>query len=241
MRRSLVLTLQNTYEVAAIAIPTVLDAVRGRLTGRACDARIDGFAKRVIHNTKMTVRVHGRENVPPKEDARSYVVMSNHVSNYDIPVLYYVLGGHMRMIAKKELFAMPIFGRAMREAKFIEIDRTNRNRAVTSLAQAKTEVLAGTPMWIAPEGTRSPTGELLPFKLGGFVLALDLGAPILPVTIRGTRDVCPTGSLLSTPGLDVDVFVHPMIESSTYAGLDPKKARRALLTEVRNSIASALS
>jgi 1-acyl-sn-glycerol-3-phosphate acyltransferase len=218
----------------------VFDALRGRSNREACDARLESFAAHVIKNAEMTVRVHGRENLLPEDTAQTYVVMSNHVSNYDIPVLFYVLGGRLRMVAKKELFAVPIFGRAMREAGFIDIDRTNHHRAVASLARAKAELVTGTPIWIAPEGTRSPTGNLLPFKRGGFVLALELGAPILPVSLRGTRDALPAKGILSTPGVTVDVFVHPMIESTAYGNLGPRQARQALLTEVHASIASAL-
>jgi 1-acyl-sn-glycerol-3-phosphate acyltransferase len=243
LNRSLVLSAHNAYELLAIATPIVIDAARGRLTRDVCDARIESFAAHVVANNKMTVRVHGRENLPRKGSAKPYVIMSNHASHYDVPILFYVLGGHVRMVAKKELFALPIIGRAMRETGMIEVDRQNHQRAIESLAQAKTELAQGTSIWIAPEGTRSPTGELLPFKKGGFVLAVDLGVPILPITIKGTRNALPAKGLWSTPGVAVDVFIHPVIETTTCAGLDAhhaKAARDALISEVRKSIASAL-
>ncbi|WP_169928233.1 lysophospholipid acyltransferase family protein [Labilithrix luteola] len=221
-----------------MSAPTVLDAALGRLTRETCDRRLASFAAHVIENTRIEVRVHGRENVP-KDSSRSYLVMSNHVSHYDIPVLYYVLGGRMRMVAKKELFHLPIFGRAIRDAGMIEVDRGNRMRAIASLDQAKAQLASGMPIWIAPEGTRSPSGELLPFKKGGFVLAFEMGVPILPVTIVGTRNVLPAKGLLSTAGATVDVTIHPLIESSTHAKLERKAARDALMREVRNAITSA--
>ncbi|MCL2778586.1 MAG: 1-acyl-sn-glycerol-3-phosphate acyltransferase [Polyangiaceae bacterium] len=240
LNRSLFLSLRNAYELLAISAATVIDAARGRDARNACDARIESFAARVVANNKMTVQVHGRENIPREGSAKACVIMSNHASHYDVPILYYVLGGHMRMVAKKELFAMPILGRAMREAGMIEVDRQDHRRAIEGLAQAKTELARGTSIWIAPEGTRSPTGELLPFKKGGFALAVDLGVSILPITIKGTRNALPAKSLLSTAGVAVDVFIHPMVETATFAGLDAQGARSALLSEVRKSIASAM-
>lgn len=249
-RRSLLLSVRNAYEAIAVSAPTIVDAALGRLTRETCDRRLASFAGHVIENARITVRVHGRENVPrPHEnqhenenrnerESRTYLVMSNHVSHYDIPVLYYVLGGRMRMVAKKELFHLPIFGQAIRDAGMIEVDRGNRTRAIASLDKAKAQLASGTPIWIAPEGTRSPTGKLLPFKKGGFVLAFDMGVPILPVTIVGTRDVLPAKGLLSTAGATVDVTIHPLIESSAHADLDRKSALSALVREVRDAIAS---
>src|ERR1019366_817617 len=137
-------------------------------------------------------------------------------SFYDVPVLYYVLGGNLRMVAKKELFDVPIFGRAMREAGFIEVDRSNRERAVQSLALAKEQLVAGTSVWIAPEGTRSDTGELGPFKKGGFHLAFETGLPILPVALKGTRDVLRARGLLSEAGHDVKVTILPRIDTAPF-------------------------
>ena len=112
---------------------------------------------------------------------------------------------------------MPIFGRALRDSGMIEVDRGNRQRAIASLAAAKEQLEAGTHIWIAPEGTRSETGELLPFKKGGFVLALDMEAPILPITIKGTRDVLPSHGMFSRRGVEVHVTIHPPIETSEFA------------------------
>lgn len=243
-RRSLLLSVRNAYEAIAVSAPTVVDAALGRLTRETCDRRLASFAGHVIENARITVNVHGRENVPRARESReseTYLVMSNHVSHYDIPVLYYVLGGRMRMVAKKELFQLPIFGQAIRDAGMIEVDRGNHARAVASLDKAKAQLASGTPIWIAPEGTRSPTGKLLPFKKGGFVLAFEMGVPILPVTIVGTRNVLPAKGLLSTAGATVDVTIHPLIESSARADLDRRSAINAMMREVRDAITSGFA
>lgn len=256
-RKSLVLSLRNAYEALAVSVPTVVDASRGRLSQRDCDVRLETFASHVMRNAEIAVSVRGRENLRGSgsaaggldADARTFVVMSNHQSHYDVPVLYYVLGGRMRMVAKTELFAVPLFGRAIRDAGMIEVDRGNRERAIASLAAAKKQLQAGTHIWIAPEGTRSVSGELMPFKKGGFVLALDMGAPILPISIKGTRDVLPSHGMLSRPGVSVHVTIHPPIETEPFAAratsasasaAERKAARDALMSDVRAAIASAL-
>jgi 1-acyl-sn-glycerol-3-phosphate acyltransferase len=239
-RKSLLLSFRNAYEALAVSAPTVVDAARGTLTRTVCDDRLERFASHVLRNAEISLTVRGREHL----GARTYVVMSNHQSHYDVPVLYCVIGGNMRMVAKKELFALPVFGRAIRDAGMIEVDRQNRHRAIASLQTAKEQLAEGTHIWIAPEGTRSPQGDLLPFKKGGFVLAIDMEAPILPITIRGTRNVLASSALRSRRGEDVHVTIHPPVETrellARTASQDRKAQRDALMEEVRRAIASAL-
>lgn len=250
------LSLRNAYEALAVSLPTVIDGARGRLSQKICDERLETFAAHVMRNAEIAVSVRGREHLSGSQSsrggldstdptARTYVVMSNHQSHYDVPVLYYVLGGRLRMVAKTELFALPVFGRAIREAGMIEVDRKNRTRAIASLGTAKRQLEAGTHIWFSPEGTRSTTGELLPFKKGGFVLAMEMSAPILPVTIQGTRDVLPAHGMFSRRGIQVHVTIHAPIETKPYvaragAPAATKAARDSLIHEVRLAIASAL-
>jgi 1-acyl-sn-glycerol-3-phosphate acyltransferase len=235
--KSLLLSLRNVYETLAVSAPTVVDAMRGRLTSAICDQRLENWASHVVRNAGVVVTVHGRENL---EKGRTYVLMSNHQSHYDVAVLYYVLGGHVRMVAKKELFGLPLFGRAIRDAGFIEVDRKNHEKAIASLADAKTKLAQGTHIWLAPEGTRSKSGELMPFKKGGFVIAMDVGAPILPITIRGTRDILPSQGVRSRAGVEVTVTIHPAIPMERFEGKEPKAAREEAVALVRTAIASAL-
>jgi 1-acyl-sn-glycerol-3-phosphate acyltransferase len=236
-RKSLVLSLRSIYETLAISWPTVVDAALGRVTKKTCDDRLAGWARKVVQASGMSLDVSGRDHVEPH---KAYLVMSNHQSHYDIPVLFHVLGANIRMIAKVELFDLPIFGPAIREAGFIAIDRSNRNRAIESLAVARKTLEGGTNVWIAPEGTRSRTGELLPFKKGGFVLALETGWPVLPITIQGTRDILPAKGVRSTPGQSVKVVIHAPIDPARYVELAAKEKRPALMKDVRTLIESAL-
>ncbi len=235
--KSLLLSLAAMYETFLISFPTVVDGALGRVKKEVCDDRLDRWGKRIVAHARMNVEVVGREHLSP---GKTFLVMSNHQSHYDVPVMFYVLGGNLRMITKTELFRVPIWGEAMRESGFIAIDRSNRQAAARSLDVARKALQSGIHIWIAPEGTRSRSGELLPFKKGGFALSLDAGLPILPVAIRGTRTALRADGVRSTPGADVRVTLFPPVEPSSYAGLSQKEAREKLSEDVRRTIASGL-
>lgn len=236
MGASVALSLQNIYETLAISWPTVVDAVKGRVTKDVCDDRLEGWAKNVVKNAAIRVQVTGREHLRQNE---TYLVMSNHQSLYDIPVVFYVIGPNVRMITKAELFRVPVFGGALAAAGFISIDRGDRMRAMQSLEIARTLLASGTHVWIAPEGTRSRDGRLLPFKKGAFHLAFEAGLPILPLTLRGTRDILAAQGVRSISGATVEVTIHEKIDPVPYTTRG-KKGRADLMEEVRRSIESGL-
>jgi 1-acyl-sn-glycerol-3-phosphate acyltransferase len=234
--KSLSLSLRNIYETLAISAPTVLDVVHGRLTKEMCDERLARWSRAVLNNARIHLDVVGRENLKPGE---TYLVMSNHQSLYDIPVLFQAIGPNIRMVTKRELFRVPIFGRALAAAGFVAIDRGDRHAAIRSLTNARNLLDGGTHVWIAPEGTRSRTGKLLPFKKGGFYLALQAGLPILPVTVRGTRAALPAKGLRSSAGASVHVTLHPPLYPTAYHALG-KSGRDALMADIRRTMESAL-
>jgi 1-acyl-sn-glycerol-3-phosphate acyltransferase len=235
MRSTLALSLGVARETFAISWPTVVDAAMGRVTKQRCDARLDAWSRAVVARTEISLEVEGRER---RETGQSYVVMSNHQSLYDVPVLFRVFGPDIRMVAKRELFDVPVFGGAMRAAGFIAIDRRDARASVKTFGEARARLDAGTLVWIAPEGTRSLEGEMLPFKPGAFQLAIEALVPILPVTLDGTRHVMRPGSLRSTAGAAVRVTVHPPVHPPA-RGSGPA-ARRTLMHQVRGAIESAL-
>jgi 1-acyl-sn-glycerol-3-phosphate acyltransferase len=236
-QRSLVRSLASVYETLAISWPTVLDAALGRVEKDVCDARLASWCQKVVQHTRMDITVRGKEHM---KSGSTYLVMSNHQSHYDVPVLFYVLGANLRMITKVELFRIPIFGEAIRQAGFIAIDRSNRARAVESLRVAKEKLAAGVHVWIAPEGTRSETGALLPFKKGGFNVALEAGLPVLPISIQGTRDALRAKDLRTAPGAKVKVTLGSPLHPSDYTQGDMKTRREALMADVRRAIESGL-
>ena len=179
-----------------------------------------------VSRIKVTVSGSGIEKLDP---GRSYIYMANHQSNADIPVLLGRLPVQFRWLAKAELFKIPILGRAMRGVGYISIDRSNRKSAFESLTRAARTIRNGTSVMIFPEGTRSRDGNLLPFKKGGFVLSVDSGVPIVPIIIRGTRDIIPKGRLMIRPA-PVTMEILDPVETADYT----RKTKDALLERIRS-------
>jgi 1-acyl-sn-glycerol-3-phosphate acyltransferase len=236
LAKSLALSVRNIFETLAISFPTVVDAAKGRVTKPVCDERLARWARAVVDNAGIDLQVVGRENLIGSE---TYLIMSNHQSLYDIPVLFRAVGANLRMIAKRELFHVPIFGGALAAAGFVAIDRRDRNAALRSLQRARDLLASGTHVWIAPEGTRSRTGELLPFKKGAFYLALEARLPILPVTLSGTRDALPAKGIRSSRGANVRVTIHPHVDPQPYAARG-RRGRDELMADVRRTLEAAL-
>ncbi len=159
-------------------------------------ARIWG--RSILFVSRIRVTVKGLANIDP---SRSYIYMSNHQSNFDIPVLLAHLPVQFRWLAKAELFKIPIFGRAMRGAGYVKIDRFNRESAIESINEAAGKMKNGVSIMMFPEGTRSRDGKIRPFKKGGFVMAVDSGTPIVPVIIKGTWPIMAKSGLRINTGV----------------------------------------
>jgi 1-acyl-sn-glycerol-3-phosphate acyltransferase len=157
--------------------------------------------------TPMPVRVFGRQHVDPRQ---SYVVVSNHKSHYDVFVLYGWLGIDFRWVMKQELRKVPFLGVGCEKIGHIFIDRSNHQAAVAAIEEAKERIVDGTSVLFFPEGTRSRSGELGRFKKGAFRMALDLGLPLLPVTVLGTDKVLPAESRRLRPGRATLVIHEPI-------------------------------
>lgn len=181
----------------------------------------------------VRLRVEGLEHLP---SSGPVVYMSNHQGNFDIPALFAGLPVQFRWLAKAELFRIPLFGLTMRVAGYIPVERSDRRLAVQSMNLAAERVAAGTSIMIFPEGTRSPDGQLLPFKKGGFILAIQAQAPIVAIAIDGSAALMIKSSWRIRSG-EIRLRIFPPLPT---AGLT-KKDRDALLSEVEARIASALA
>ncbi|MBA3457607.1 MAG: 1-acyl-sn-glycerol-3-phosphate acyltransferase [Deltaproteobacteria bacterium] len=191
--------------MARVTAPSLVDIVRGDLRRDVVDDRTKWFGRRVIDLLDIQLTASGAERVPP---GRSYVYMSNHQSHLDIPVLYATLPSPtIRMLGKTELFQIPLWGRGLRAAEFIEVDRSNPTAARKSIDYAAQLVNEGVSIYLAPEGTRSPDGRVGKLKKGGFHLALATGAPIVPVAVKGTIDILPRGGKVMRTGQRVEVTI----------------------------------
>ncbi len=146
-----------------------------------------GWARAILRASATPVVAHGLENV---RAGSPQVVVSNHVSWYDIFAIASVVPVPFHFVAKKELEAIPLFGRAWKTAGHISIDRSDRKKAIESLRQAGAAIRArNSAVVIFPEGTRSRTGRLQPFKKGAFTLAVEAGVPIVPTVVVGSYDI----------------------------------------------------
>jgi 1-acyl-sn-glycerol-3-phosphate acyltransferase len=170
------------------------------------------WARFASYITPIRVKVIGREHV---EKNRSYMVIANHQSQYDILVLYGWLGIEIKWVMKIELRKVPVFGYAGEMGGNIYVDRSSHEAMKSTLEGARSKIVRGTSIIMLPEGTRSRTGELGEFKNGAFVIARELGLPILPVTITGTRRIMPPGGWNMFPGT-ATITIHPAIEIDGY-------------------------
>ena len=188
------------------------------------------WARGILFVSRIKVTVNGLENIDPTQ---SYVYMSNHQSNFDIPVLLAYLPVQFRWLAKAELFKIPIFGRAMRGAGYVKIDRFNQEAAFESLNEAARKMKNGVSIMIFPEGTRSRDGNIRSFKKGGFIMALDAAVPIVPVVLKGTWTIMDKSSLRINTG-EVSLNIETPIATTDYTREnkdDLIKSVRAVISE----------
>ena len=179
----------------------------------------------------ISVRIEGTENIPSNE---SCIFLSNHVSNLDPPILLPALPGMCSVFLKRSLMRIPLLGTAMRMAKFVPVSRGHsRVEAAQSVAIAAEALRSGLNIFIFPEGTRSPDGQLLPFKKGAFFLAADTNAPMVPIIIKGTAQMMRKGSMKVYPGEAVVRFLLPLHPQAF-------ESREALMEAVRAEMQSAL-
>ncbi len=185
------------------------------LPGRFLEPLIKGACRLVLFACGIRVRVHGRENAVP---GRQYVVMMNHVNFFDPFVLYAAFPGWARGVEEESHFRWPVYGPTIKRLGVIPISRMDSARARASMALAA-DLVRNRPAYslaVLPEGTRTPDGELGPFKSGGFHLSLETGLEVLPLVQVGARRINGKGSRLIRPGR-IDVFVEPGVPPSEHS------------------------
>jgi len=186
------------------------------------------WGKIQLRTTGTEVKIRGLENIKP---STSYILVSNHQSAFDIFTLLGYVPIQFRWTAKAGLFRIPILGWAMSRIGYIPIERNSPKKAYRSMLQAAEKVQKGVSVMIFPEGTRSPDGNLQPFKKGVFLIALKSQAPILPIALRGTGKIMQKGDWRTFPG-KVQITISPPIET---AGISPKKEEE-LSSRVRTTL-----
>ncbi|MCK9196889.1 MAG: 1-acyl-sn-glycerol-3-phosphate acyltransferase [Syntrophales bacterium] len=186
------------------------------------------WATMLLKITNVQVSVLGTEYISTE---RPQIFMSNHQSDFDIFIVLAYLPVQFRWLAKKELFRIPVFGKAMKKAGYIEIDRQNHERAMQNLVEASRKIREGKSVMSFPEGTRSMDGTIKAFKKGMFHLALEAGVPIVPITIIGASEIMPKRSLKINPGRITMIIDRP-IDVTAYS----EDSRSELTERVRSVI-----
>jgi 1-acyl-sn-glycerol-3-phosphate acyltransferase len=179
----------------------------------------------------VKVRVQGLERIP----AGACLFVANHTSSTDAPAVVGAIPRRIAILLKASLFKWPIVGQAFQLARFIPVDRKNRDSAITSVEKATEALLAGQSFLIYPEGTRSPDGRLQQFKKGAVVMAIRAGVPIVPMACSGAHRVMEKRSLVIHPGEIVVEFLEP-IDGSRYS----LEERDALNDRIRAAMAAGL-
>jgi 1-acyl-sn-glycerol-3-phosphate acyltransferase len=181
----------------------------------------------------MKVEVEGREKLDP---AQSYVFIANHRSYLDTATIFCYVGRRIGLVAKKELLRVPILGYGMGYVNILAIDRSNRERAIETMRAATDRLRSGISFAVFAEGKRAGAGELLPFKKGGFYMAMEAGVPVVPVAIKNTDVLMGKGTGEARPGT-IEMVILPPVETK---GLSTDEDIEKLIGRVRASIATEL-
>ena len=176
-------------------------------------------ARNWLRLSGVRVRVRGLENLDSRQ---SYVFIANHRSFLDTAMLFYHLRRRIGILAKKELLKVPIMGYGMGFVNIMSIDRTNRESALRTTKAATDRLRSGISFGVFAEGTRARPGELLPFKKGGFYMAVEAGVPVVPVAIKYTDGLMGKGTGVARPGT-AEMVILPPIETAGPAGEDVKR------------------
>jgi len=205
--------LRALATVLFIAVATSVGSLWGlflRLLDPSGDRVLDlarAWSGWIVSFAGVKVEVEQRGTLAPDQP---YVFMANHASSLDIWAVFIAVPRRIRLIAKKQLARIPLFGWVMSAGRFIFIDRKNPVAARRSIDVAGRRIHDGDSVLLFPEGTRTRDGTLGPFKKGGFHLAVRAGVPIVPMALVGTRDLMPAGSLLLRSGSIKVIFGEPI-------------------------------
>lgn len=230
---NLVVLAGAIFATGVAAISAIIAAVIDR-SGAGVDWVSRTWGRQMLRIVGADLEVSGVENI---DSGRSYIIISNHSSHFDIPTMYAALPTlQIRYLAKMELSRIPIFGRALVAAGHIMVDRSDRSKAIKSMRAARERILAGTSVSVFAEGTRSKDGRLAPFKKGGFMVSLETGVPILPLSIVGGWRIHQRDTWKITRGRTIRVVVHPPVDPAAFS----LENREELMEVVRGAIVVGL-
>ena len=189
-----------------------------------------GGVRLALGGTGIRYRIAGREHIP--SPSTPVVFCSNHESNVDPAVLFRALHPRLHLVYKAELHKVPLMGMVFDVGRFVPVERRNRETSIASIRRGAQQIRDGDSFLIFPEGTRSRTGELLPFKKGGFIMAIEAQVPIVPVAVSGGRASMRKGSAIVRP-VEVSIRVGRPIPIAGMAVADRDRLIAIVRAEVR--------
>lgn len=210
------------------SILTLVDIMFVRKSEEKVQIFPQSWGKTICRIAGISVRISGSENLIPDQ---TYIFVGNHVSQFDIFSFQGYFPHDFRWIAKKELFSIPFFGKAMLRSGIVPIDRSHGREALKSLNKAAKQIGGGTSVLIFPEGTRSPDGKLHPFKTGAITLAIKAGVPVVPIGFIGTHEILPKGKLLAGSG-KIIIRIGSPIATTNYKSKDKQELTEHLHDKV---------
>jgi len=223
------------FQISAIALITIGDSILVLFNTTFRPKKYNfrkhyhNWAARILRVCSIKIIVEGEENFKAGE---TYVLAANHSSQFDIPILFKAIKPEFRIIYKKELEKIPLFGYQLKKSSFISIDRRDPRKSMKSMKDAVEFIKQNVNVLIFPEGTRSPDGNVQPFKRGAFMLASMSGKPIIPITVIGSSEIMPRGSLYFVPR-DVKVIIH---SPYYYSDNMTKAQEQELMENIRKTI-----
>lgn len=232
-------TAYSMLQIVSVVVFTLLFGLAAMMlspfnpSGRLVHWFARWWARTLLWVGRVPVRLDGLDNIPGGQPC---VLVANHASAADIPILFGSLPIQFRIIAKDSLFHIPVLGWCMRLAGYISINRSSPKKAMRSLKKAARQIREGYPAVVFPEGTRSRTGALQPFKAGAFLLAIESGVPVVPVGISGSFDILVRGSMKIRPDAQVAVRIGTPIETGGFTTKD----RRGLADRARKAVEDCL-
>lgn len=191
------------------------------------------WSRSVLWFLLIPIKVTGQENVDPKQ---SYVFVANHQSFLDVFAVYGWLPNNFKWLMKKEIRKVPFVGTACAVAGHIFVDRSNPRAALQSMDHIKKELVDGISTVIFPEGTRTKTGEMGRFKQGAFKIAMDMGLPVVPLSLNGFFKAMPSGQAFANPHARVSLHIGEPIDISQFS--DVNEAMEYVREQIANGLQS---
>ena len=222
--RALLLLIAAIPVTMFFSIITLIDILFVRKSELKVQVFPISWGKTFCRIAGVEVEITGEENLT---SGQTYIFAGNHVSQFDIFSFQGYFPHGFRWIAKKELFRIPFFGKAMLRAGIISIDRSQGREAMKSLNRAAEQIASGTSVLIFPEGTRSRDGRLKPFKTGAITLAIKAGVPVVPIGFNGTYEILPKGKFLARSG-KITIRIGEPIPTHDYKPRDKQELARHL-------------